>query len=132
MRIDKKLGPRTIFILCSFLPLFPLMAFFRSPGVWHFHCHRLEHNTEGMGVLFQVGTASQMPKPPRDFPRCGSWHFHGYDEDDESDDEKVEEGSQRNGTSNDVRCVITININRSGDFRFSVYLTIACLICFCW
>ena len=38
-----------------------------------------------MGLILQVGNSSQIPKTPKNFPRCGNWKFDGYDA--EMDDE---------------------------------------------
>ena len=39
-----------------------------------------------MGVIIQVGTKSEFPKTPKNFPTCGSWA--GPPDDDEDDDEE--------------------------------------------
>ncbi|KAK3597474.1 hypothetical protein CHS0354_041893 [Potamilus streckersoni] len=52
-----------------------------NPGFWLFHCHIEFHVEIGMGLIIQVGEPGQMPKPPRNFPKCGHWSFQGYDED---------------------------------------------------
>ncbi|XP_012944262.1 laccase-1 [Aplysia californica] len=59
-----------------------------NPGVWFFHCHIEFHSEIGMGLLFQVGTKDQMPKTPKNFPRCGNWKFSGYDDDEDDKDER--------------------------------------------
>ncbi|KAK3752522.1 hypothetical protein RRG08_032812 [Elysia crispata] len=63
-------------------------------GMWFLHCHITSHTSNGMGVIVQVGDKSEFPKPPKNFPRCGSWNYadEPYDEDD--DHEKNGEPSQ--------------------------------------
>jgi hypothetical protein len=46
-----------------------------NPGVWLFHCHLEFHSTIGMSVMFKVGTQSDLPKPPANWPKCGSFNF---------------------------------------------------------
>ncbi|CAL1533176.1 unnamed protein product [Lymnaea stagnalis] len=46
-----------------------------NPGIWFLHCHIEFHVEIGMGLLFQVGTKEQFPKPPRNFPTCGNWLY---------------------------------------------------------
>ena len=36
-----------------------------------------------MGLILQVGNATDMPKTPKNFPKCGNWKFQGFDTDDE-------------------------------------------------
>ena len=55
-----------------------------SPGMWLFHCHIEYHVDIGMGFIIQVGDKSEFPKPPKNFPRCGSWN-DAEDPDDEED-----------------------------------------------
>ncbi|XP_053398492.1 uncharacterized protein LOC123558060 [Mercenaria mercenaria] len=54
-----------------------------NPGFWFFHCHIEFHANIGMGLLVQVGNESDMPKVPKNFPKCGNWQFTGYDEPEE-------------------------------------------------
>ncbi|XP_050416521.1 uncharacterized protein LOC126830218 [Patella vulgata] len=42
-------------------------------GFWLFHCHVEFHIEIGMGLVIQVGSYQQMPRPPPNFPRCGNW-----------------------------------------------------------
>ncbi|XP_076435749.1 uncharacterized protein LOC143275484 [Babylonia areolata] len=42
-----------------------------NPGVWMLHCHMEFHNAAGMGLVMQVGEASQFPPRPARFPTCG-------------------------------------------------------------
>ncbi|XP_060075142.1 uncharacterized protein LOC132554835 [Ylistrum balloti] len=44
-----------------------------NPGFWFMHCHIEFHADLGMGFVLQVGDLDQMPPPPTNFPRCGSW-----------------------------------------------------------
>uniref|UniRef100_A0A2C9K905 Plastocyanin-like domain-containing protein n=1 Tax=Biomphalaria glabrata TaxID=6526 RepID=A0A2C9K905_BIOGL len=53
-----------------------------NPGIWLLHCHVEFHAETGMALVFQVGTKEQLPKRPKNFPKCGSWKFEGYEEDD--------------------------------------------------
>ncbi|XP_060065140.1 uncharacterized protein LOC132545474 [Ylistrum balloti] len=46
-----------------------------NPGFWFMHCHIEFHANIGMGVVIQVGDFDQMPSPPANFPRCGSWSY---------------------------------------------------------
>lgn len=34
-----------------------------------------------MGLVLQVGEKHQHPKTPKNFPKCGPWHFTGYEKD---------------------------------------------------
>ncbi|CAL1547209.1 unnamed protein product [Lymnaea stagnalis] len=52
-----------------------------NPGIWLFHCHVEFHSETGMSVLFQVGAKSQLPRRPKNFPKCGNWKFEGYEDD---------------------------------------------------
>ncbi|XP_070502911.1 uncharacterized protein [Chironomus tepperi] len=42
-----------------------------NPGVWMMHCHFLFHITIGMNLLIHVGTQSDLPPVPPNFPTCG-------------------------------------------------------------
>ncbi|KAK0060978.1 laccase-1 [Biomphalaria pfeifferi] len=53
-----------------------------NPGIWLLHCHVEFHAETGMALVFQVGTKEQLPKRPKNFPKCGSWKFEGYEEND--------------------------------------------------
>ena len=44
-----------------------------NPGFWLMHCHMSWHNHIGMGVLFKVGSRSNMPEIPSNFPKCGNF-----------------------------------------------------------
>jgi len=44
-----------------------------NPGFWFFHCHITFHVEIGMGLIFQVGETSEMPRPPVNFPKCGDY-----------------------------------------------------------
>ncbi|XP_072166693.1 uncharacterized protein [Diadema setosum] len=44
-----------------------------NPGWWFFHCHIEFHVATGMGLLVHVGTDNDLPKPPDNFPRCGTF-----------------------------------------------------------
>ncbi|GFR76640.1 laccase-4-like, partial [Elysia marginata] len=61
-----------------------------NPGMWLLHCHIEYHVDIGMGLMIQVGDKSEFPKPPKNFPKCGSWNFEaGDDEDDDDDDDNA-------------------------------------------
>ncbi|KAH9491785.1 hypothetical protein Btru_029498 [Bulinus truncatus] len=51
-----------------------------NPGIWLLHCHVEFHAETGMALLFQVGNRTQLPRRPKNFPKCGSWKFEGYEE----------------------------------------------------
>ncbi|XP_067670637.1 uncharacterized protein [Haliotis asinina] len=51
-----------------------------NPGFWLLHCHIDFHVSIGMGLIVQVGELSQMPRPPKHFPRCGNWEYTGKEE----------------------------------------------------
>jgi FtsP/CotA-like multicopper oxidase with cupredoxin domain len=42
-----------------------------NPGFWLFHCHFLFHIVIGMNLVLQVGTHSDLPPVPHNFPTCG-------------------------------------------------------------
>ncbi|KAK5638105.1 hypothetical protein RI129_012400 [Pyrocoelia pectoralis] len=44
-----------------------------NPGFWFFHCHFLFHILTGMSAVFQVGSLSDFPPVPHNFPRCGNF-----------------------------------------------------------
>ncbi|XP_041379574.1 laccase-3-like [Gigantopelta aegis] len=48
-----------------------------NPGFWFLHCHIEFHLAIGMGAIVQSGQPHQMPKPPKDWPKCGNWKYHG-------------------------------------------------------
>ena len=52
-------------------------------GVWFFHCHIEFHADIGMGLLIQVGDKEDMPPVPKNFPKCGNWHYTGDSKDEE-------------------------------------------------
>jgi hypothetical protein len=52
-------------------------------GFWFFHCHIEFHMNIGMGLLIQVGNPNDMPKVPKNFPKCGNWKFSGYEVEEE-------------------------------------------------
>ncbi|XP_063982871.1 uncharacterized protein LOC135165467 isoform X2 [Diachasmimorpha longicaudata] len=53
---------------------YAVIRFFASnPGYWLFHCHLVNHMEMGMTFAIKVGEHSDMPRTPRNFPRCG--HF---------------------------------------------------------
>ena len=54
--------------------------------MWLFHCHIEYHVDIGMGIIIQVGDKSEFPKPPKNFPKCGSWSPSEDDDDDDDDD----------------------------------------------
>ncbi len=43
-----------------------------NPGPAFFHCHILAHLEMGMGLVFQIGDAGDLPAPPPGMPRCGA------------------------------------------------------------
>ncbi|XP_033637829.1 laccase-4-like [Asterias rubens] len=49
-----------------------------NPGWWLFHCHLEFHVEIGMSLLVRVGTQEDLPPKPKDFPRCGNWYPHGF------------------------------------------------------
>ena len=61
--------------------------------MWLFHCHIEAHIDIGMGIIIQVGKKSDFPKPPKNFPKCGSWS--PPDEDDEDDDGDDDDENQK-------------------------------------
>ncbi|KAK3775407.1 hypothetical protein RRG08_013252 [Elysia crispata] len=68
-----------------------------NPGMWLLHCHVQSHSDIGMGVIIQVGDKSEFPKPPKNFPRCGSWDGeYGDDDDDDDNDGDDEHGNPPN------------------------------------
>lgn len=44
-----------------------------NPGFWLFHCHIDFHAEVGMALVFKVGDYHQMPRLPRDFPKCANF-----------------------------------------------------------
>lgn len=46
-----------------------------NPGWWLLHCHAAYHALAGMAVLIHVGTDSDLPPKPDQFPRCGPWPY---------------------------------------------------------
>ena len=44
-------------------------------GFWYMHCHMEYHNTEGMGLVFQVGEPEQMNPPPVNMRTCGDFYW---------------------------------------------------------
>ncbi|XP_013415315.1 laccase-4-like [Lingula anatina] len=46
-----------------------------NPGAWLLHCHIEYHVEIGMGLIVKVGEPEDLPKPPRNFPRCGTWQY---------------------------------------------------------
>jgi hypothetical protein len=42
-----------------------------NPGYWMFHCHFLFHTIIGMNFLVHVGSRSDLPPVPPNFPTCG-------------------------------------------------------------
>ncbi|GFN83921.1 multicopper oxidase [Plakobranchus ocellatus] len=47
---------------------------------------RFRADNPGMGVIIQVGSKSEFPKVPKNFPKCGSW-VHDENNDDNGDDD---------------------------------------------
>lgn len=54
----------------------------KNPGFWLLHCHIAFHMEMGMSLVIQVGEVSEMPTPPKNFPRCGDWTSQTQDSDD--------------------------------------------------
>ena len=71
-----------------------LSNLFLLSGFWFFHCHIEFHADIGMGLILQVGSAADMPKTPKNFPKCGNWKFDGFVE--ESEDIPLTCGTERN------------------------------------
>ena len=44
-----------------------------NPGWWFSHCHVGLHNLAGMAAILYVGTESQQPTAPGNFPKCHSF-----------------------------------------------------------
>ncbi|XP_069677181.1 uncharacterized protein [Periplaneta americana] len=44
-----------------------------NPGYWFYHCHFMYHIATGMGVVFKVGQAADLPPVPTGFPKCGDF-----------------------------------------------------------
>ncbi|XP_033101900.1 laccase-12-like [Anneissia japonica] len=44
-----------------------------NPGYWFFHCHVNYHSEFGMTMVIQVGDDEEIPRPPDNYPTCGSW-----------------------------------------------------------
>lgn len=44
-----------------------------NPGYWLFHDQHGSYWENGFDVIFHVGRSNDVPSPPKDFPRCGSW-----------------------------------------------------------
>ncbi|XP_047512299.1 laccase-5 isoform X2 [Pieris napi] len=42
-----------------------------NPGYWLFHCHFIYHIVIGMNLILHIGTQSDLPPVPPNFPRCG-------------------------------------------------------------
>nr|UCK81628.1 laccase-1 [Arenicola marina] len=46
-----------------------------NPGFWFLHCHTEFHNEEGMSLFLQVGSTSDMNKPPDNLHQCGNFEL---------------------------------------------------------
>ncbi|XP_065345710.1 uncharacterized protein LOC135943189 [Cloeon dipterum] len=44
-----------------------------NPGYWLLHDQHVGYTARGLGVLVHVGDSTDMPSPPPDFPKCGTW-----------------------------------------------------------
>ncbi|XP_023707484.1 laccase-4 isoform X2 [Cryptotermes secundus] len=44
-----------------------------NPGYWLLHDQHVSNWENGFDVIFHVGGPNDVPTPPKDFPRCGSW-----------------------------------------------------------
>ncbi len=44
-----------------------------NPGTWMFHCHLEMHPESGQQLLIRVGTAKDLPKIPKNWPKCGNF-----------------------------------------------------------
>ncbi|KAL0272318.1 UNVERIFIED_CONTAM: hypothetical protein PYX00_005342 [Menopon gallinae] len=44
-----------------------------NPGYWLLDEEHSTSWSRGMSVILRVGKASDLPEPPKDFPRCGNW-----------------------------------------------------------
>ena len=44
-----------------------------NPGVWFMHCHVEFHSEAGMSLVFKVGSDSDLPPEPVDWPQCGNY-----------------------------------------------------------
>ncbi|PSN32868.1 hypothetical protein C0J52_23401 [Blattella germanica] len=44
-----------------------------SNGYWLLHDQHVSYWTNGLDVVFHVGNSDDVPPPPKDFPRCGSF-----------------------------------------------------------
>ncbi|XP_033122701.1 laccase-15-like isoform X2 [Anneissia japonica] len=44
-----------------------------NPGYWFFHCHVNYHSEFGMTMVIQIGDDEEIPRPPDNYPTCGSW-----------------------------------------------------------
>ncbi|XP_011330014.2 laccase-4 isoform X2 [Ooceraea biroi] len=49
-----------------------------NPGYWLLHCHFIYHLATGMANVFHVGTPSDLPPVPHDFPKCGNYLPYPY------------------------------------------------------
>ncbi|KAJ4431322.1 hypothetical protein ANN_19919 [Periplaneta americana] len=49
-----------------------------NPGYWFYHCHFMYHIATGMGVVFKVGQAADLPPVPTGFPKCGDFRPQVY------------------------------------------------------
>lgn len=49
-----------------------------NPGVWSFHCHIENHAEAGMFLIFKVGTESDLPPKPKNWPVCGDFKETSY------------------------------------------------------
>ncbi|XP_070174008.1 uncharacterized protein [Littorina saxatilis] len=66
-----------------------------NPGIWLMHCHIEFHAAIGMGLIIQVGEASQFPKRPRNFPTCGNWRYTSDDDDSDKESTDVNDKSSQ-------------------------------------
>lgn len=59
-----------------------------NPGFWMLHCHLDFHIELGMAVIFKVGSFSDFPPVPKNFPRCGNYISPPLTSDKPSQNEK--------------------------------------------
>ncbi|XP_069129876.1 uncharacterized protein [Argopecten irradians] len=83
-----------------------------NPGFWFMHCHIEFHANIGMGVILQVGEPNQMPRKPKNFPRCGNWR---------------ETGEQPDG-SDGSHCTNTASVVHRGLLHVLVMLSLCILL----
>ena len=46
-----------------------------NPGTWLVHCHKDLHSEHGLAFLLKVGSVTDFPVKPNQWPRCGNYFY---------------------------------------------------------